>query len=145
MQQNLFFESYRIKIIQQLGLTAVMEALRDNIESFIAKKVAELGVIKVQLSVFDFVLKTVEDTEIKCHASSNSKTVFAKLANDEFLKLLIKWLARYSFCRSDTGFIVKTLENFQNRQIQAPTKGKQFSSFPNGFQKQSFAHKHPKQ
>ena len=71
-----FFQSYRIDIRQQLGLTSVMECFRSKIQSFMKKKFAEHGAIKVQFSIFTSSIKPVDETKVSCHASSNSRHFF---------------------------------------------------------------------
>ena len=83
-----FFQSFRIQADNQIDVfTFVTEHLED-LKLFVRHKIAELGPLKNQLSVFVQMLKPTDDTKVGCHANTKSKTLTTELSDDENFEMI---------------------------------------------------------
>ena len=70
-----FFQSFRLQADNQIDVfTFVTEHLED-LKLFVRNKIAVLGPLKIQLSVFVQMLKPTDDTKVGCHANKTSKVL----------------------------------------------------------------------
>ena len=51
-------------------------------------EIAELGPLKIQLSVFVQMLKPADDTKVGCHANTKSKTLTTEPSDDEIFEMI---------------------------------------------------------
>ena len=57
---------------------------------FVRNKIAELGPLKIQLSVFVQMMKPMDETKVGCHANTKSKTLTTGLSDDEICVMIDK-------------------------------------------------------
>ena len=60
----------------------------EDLKLFVRNKIAELGSLKIQLSAFVQMLKPTDNTEVGCHANTNSKVLTTELSDDEIFEMV---------------------------------------------------------
>ena len=106
------FQSYRLNIIQQLDLLALMDSLKKEIQSFLINKIIESGPLKIQFSVFASLMKPIDETKVSCHASSHSKVALISLNDDDFFQMVDEMVRTLQIsCSSGSGFIIESLQH----------------------------------
>ena len=96
-----FFQSYRVKIREQLDLMTYMELNKSNIQLFVKEKCKEFGPIKVQFSTFAHLIKPIEEKKVSCHASSFAKPFLSFLDDDDFYEMVDQMVSTLQiFCSS---------------------------------------------
>ena len=84
---GMFFQSFRIHAYNQIDVfTSVTEHLED-LKIFVRNKIAELGPLKIKLSVFVQMLKPTDDTKVGCPANTKSKVLTTELSDDEIFEM----------------------------------------------------------
>ena len=75
-------------------------------------RIAELGPLKIQLSVFVQMLKPTDDTKVGCHANIKSKILTTELSDDEFFEMVDQMNnSIHIFSTGGNGFVVQRIDH----------------------------------
>ena len=137
---NKFFQSFRMRITDELDLLCLMQSCKDDIQKFLQTKVMELGPIKVQFSVFANLLKPIDETKVSCHASSYAKPVITQMDDNNYYSMIDQMVSTIQiFCSSRSGFIVASLAHLDiNINLFKLIKGSSFIPTPEVFRNNNF-------
>ena len=127
-----FFQSFRIQADSQIDVfTSVTEHLED-IKLLVRNKIAELGPLKIQLSVFLQMLKPTDDTKVGCHANTKSKTLTTELSDDEILEMVHQLNNSIQIVSTGgSGFVVQKINHLDiNINKFKPIKGSSYIATP---------------
>ena len=83
-----FFQSFRIQADNQTDVFNFVTEHLEDLKLFVRNKIAELGPLKIQLSVFVQMLKPTDDTKVGCHANTKSKVLTSELSDDENFEMV---------------------------------------------------------
>ena len=137
---NKFFQSFRMRITDELDLHCLMQSCKDDIQKFLQTKVMELGPIKLQFSVFVNLLMPIDETKVSCLASSDAKPVITQMDDNDYYSMIDQMVSTIQiFCSSGSGFIVPSLAHLDiNFNLFKPNKGSSFIPTPEVFRNKSF-------
>ena len=127
-----FFHSFRIQADNQIDVfTFVAEHLED-LKLFVRNKIAELGPLKIQLSVFVQMLKPTDDTKVGCHANTKSKTLTTELSDDEIFEMVDQMNNSIQiFSTGGSGFVIQKIDQLDiNINKFKPIRGSSYIATP---------------
>ena len=110
-----FFQSFRIQADNQIDVfTFVTEHLED-LKLFVRNKIAKLGPLKIQLSVFVQMLKPTDDTKVGGHANTKSKVLTTELSDDKIFEMVDQMNNSIQiFSTGGSGFVVQKIDHLDN-------------------------------
>ena len=88
MRSERFLESFSLQPDKQIDVFKFVTEHLEDLKLFVSNKIAELGPLKVQLSVFVQMLKPTDDTKVDCHANTKSKTCTTEPSDDEKFEMI---------------------------------------------------------
>ena len=77
-----FFQLFRLRSVNQIDVFTFVTEHMDVLKMFVRNKIAEIGPLKFQLSIFVQMLKPTDDTKFGCHANTKSETLTTELSSD---------------------------------------------------------------
>ena len=112
-------------------LTFVSEHLEEP-KLFERNKIAELGPLKIQFSVFVQMLKPTDDTEVGCHANTKSKVLTREPSDDEIFEMVDQMNNSIQiFSTGGSGFVVQKIDHLDINIIKIkPIRGSSYIAKP---------------
>ena len=126
------FQSFRLQADNQIDVfTFVTEHLKE-LKLFVRNKIAELGPLQIQLSVFVMMLKPTDDTKVGCHANTKSKTLMTELSDDEIFEMVDQMNNSIRiFSTGGSGFVVQKNDHLDiNINKFKPIRGSSYIATP---------------
>ena len=104
----------------------------EDLKLFVRKKIAELGPLKIQLSVFVQMLKPTDDTKVGCHANTKSKVPTAEPSDDEIFEMIDQINNSIQiFSTGGSGFVVQKIDHLDiNINKFNPIRGSSYIATP---------------
>ena len=127
-----FFQSFRLQADNQIDeFTFVTEHL-EELKLFVRNKIAELGPLKIQLSVFVQMLKPTDDTKVGCHANTKLKVLTTELSDDEIFEMIDQMKNSIQiFSTRGSGFVVQKIDHLDiNINKFKPIRGSSYIATP---------------
>ena len=127
-----FFQSFRLKANNQIDVFSFVTEHMEDLKSFVRNKIAELGPLKIQLSVFVQMLKPTDDTKVGCHANTKSKVLTTELSDDEIFEMVDQMNNSIQiFSTGGSGFIVQKIDHLDiNINKFKPIRGSSYIATP---------------
>ena len=112
LQSKNFFQSFRLQAYNQIDVfNFVMEQLA-GLKMFVRNKIAELGPLKIQLSVFVQMFKPTNDNTICGHANTNLKALTTEQSDDEIFEMIDRMNNSIQiFSTGGCGFVVRKIDH----------------------------------
>ena len=107
-----FFQSFRLQADNQIDVFNFVTEHLEDLKLFVRNKIAELGPLKIQLSVFVQMLKPTDNTKVGCHANTKSKVLTTELSDDEIFELVDQMNNSIQiFSTGGSGFVVQKIDH----------------------------------
>ena len=107
-----FFQSFRIQADNQIDVFNFVTEHLEDLKLFVRNKIAELGPLKIQLSVFVQMLKPTDDDKVGCHANTKSKVPTSELSDDEIFEMIDQMNNSIQiFSTVGSGFVVQKIDH----------------------------------
>ena len=106
-----FLQSLRLEADNQIDVFNFVRAEQmQDLKLFVRNKIAELGPLKIQFSVFAQMLKPTDDTKAGCHANTKSKFLTTELSDDEIFEMVDQMNNSIQiFSTGGSGFVVQKI------------------------------------
>ena len=128
-----FIQSLRLESDNQIDVFNFVRAERmEDLKLFVRNKIAEIGPLKIQLSVFVQMLKPTDDTKAGCHANTKSKVLTTELSDDEIFEMVDQMNNSIQiFSTGGSGFVVQKIDHLDiNINKFKPIRGSSYSGTP---------------
>ena len=127
-----FFQSFRLQADNQSDVFNYVTDHMEHLKLFVRNKIAELGPLKTQLSVFVQMLKPTDDTKVGCHANTKSKILTTELSDDEIFELVDQMNnSTQIFSTRGSGFVVQKIDHLDiNINKFQPIRGSSYLATP---------------
>ena len=127
-----FFQLFRLQANNQIDVFTFVTEHMEDLKSFVRNKIAELGPLKNQLSVFVQMLKPTDGTKVGCHANSKSKILTTEPSDDEIFEMIDQINNSIQiFSTGGSGFIVQKIDHLDiNINKFKPNRGSSYIATP---------------
>ena len=127
-----FFQSFRLQADNQIDVFNFVTGHMEDLKLFVRNKIAELGPLKIQLSVFVQMLKPTDDTKVGCHANTKSKVLTTELSDDEIFEMVDQMNNSIQiFSTGGSGFVVQKIDHLDiNINKFKPIRGSSYIATP---------------
>ena len=106
-----FFQSFRVQADNQIDVFTFVTEHLEELKLFVRNKIAMLGPLKIQFSVFVQMLKPTDDTKVGCHANTKSKVLTTELSDDEIFEMVDQMNNSIQiFSTGGSGFVVQKID-----------------------------------
>ena len=126
------FQSFRIQADNQIDVFTFVTVHLEDLNLIVRNKIAELGPLKIQLSVFVQMLKPTDDTKVGCHANTKSKVLTTELSDDEIFEMVDQMNNSIQiFSTGGSGFDVHKIDHLDiNFNKFKPIRGSSYIDTP---------------
>ena len=127
-----FFQTFRIQADNQIDVFNFVTEHFEDLKLFVRNKIAELGPLKIQLSVFVQMLKPTDDTKVGCHANTKSKVLTTEPSDDEIFEMVDQMKNSIQiFSTGGSGFVVQKVDHLDiNINKFKPIRGSSYIATP---------------
>ena len=127
-----FFQSFRIQADKQIDVFNFVTEHLEDLKLIVRNKIAELGPLKIQLSVFVQMLKPRDDIKVGCHANTKSKVLTTELSDDEIFEMVDQMNNSIQiFSTGGSGFVVQKIDHLDiNINKFKPIRGSSYIATP---------------
>ena len=127
-----FFQSFRLQADNQIDVFNFVTEHMEDLNLFVRNKIAELGPLKIQLSVFVQMLKPTDTTKVGCHANTKSKVLTTELSDDEIFEMVDQINNSIQiFSTGGSGFVVQKIDHLDiNINKFKPIRGSSYIATP---------------
>ena len=127
-----FFQTFRIQADNQIDVFNFVTEHLEDLKLFVRNKIAELGPLKIQLSVFVQMLKPTDDTKVGCHANTKSKVLTTEPSDDEIFEMVDQMKNSIQIFSTDgSGFVVQKVDHLDiNINKFKPIRGSSYIATP---------------
>ena len=127
-----FFQSVRLQADNQIDVFNFVTEHMEDLKLFVRNKIAELGPLKIQLSVFVQMLKPTDNTKVGCHANTKSKVLTTELSDDEIFEMVDQMNNSIQmFSSGGSGFVVQKIDHLDiNINKFKPIRGSSYIATP---------------
>ena len=127
-----FFQSFRLQADIQIDVFNFVTEHMEDLKLFVRNKIAELGPLKIQLSVFVQMLKPTDNTKECCHANTKSKVLTTELSDDEIFEMVDQINNSIQiFSTGGSGFVVQKIDHLDiNINKFKPIRGSSYIATP---------------
>ena len=127
-----FFQTFRIQADNQIDVFNFVTEHLEDLKLFMRNKIAELGPLKIQLSVFVQMLKPTDDTKVDCHANTKTKVLTTEPSDDEIFEMVDQINNSIQiFSTGGSGFVVQKIDHLDiNINKFKPIRGSSYIATP---------------
>ena len=117
---------------QQIDVFNFVTEHLEDLKLFVRNKIAELGPLKIQLSVFVQMLKPTDDTKVGCHANTKSKVLTTELSDDEIFEMFDQMNNSIQiFSTGGSVFVVQKIDHLDIKINKfKPIRGSSYTATP---------------
>ena len=106
------FLSFRLRAGNKIGVFNFAAEHLENLKLVLENKIAELGPLKFQLSVFVQMLTPTDDTKVGCHANTKSIVLTTEPSDDEIFEMIDQMNNSIQiFSTGGSGFVVTKIDH----------------------------------
>ena len=127
-----FFQSFGIQADNQIDVFTFVTEHHEDLKLFVRNKTAELGHLKIQLSVFVQMLKPTDDTKVGCHANTKLKVLTTEISDDEIFEMVDQMNNSIQiFSAGGSGFVVQKIDHLDIKINKfKPIRGSSYIATP---------------
>ena len=107
-----FFQSFRLHADNQIDVFNFITEHLEDLKLFLRNHTAELGPLKIQLSVFVHMLKPTAGTKVGCHSNTKSIILTTKPPDEEIFEMIDQMNNSIQFFSTGgSGFVVQKIDH----------------------------------